>query len=32
VYDLPANRRLLSVNLTMEVRNAIHGLEVWLYG
>ena len=32
VYDLPANRRLLSVNLTMDVRNAIHGLEVWPYG
>ncbi len=27
-----ANRRLLSVNLTMDVRNAIHGLEVWPYG
>ncbi|HET6630029.1 MAG TPA: hypothetical protein VFG91_09665 [Woeseiaceae bacterium] len=32
VYDLPGNRRLLSVNLTMDVRNAIHGLEVWPYG
>jgi len=32
VYDLPANRRILSVNLTMDVRNAIHGLEVWPYG
>jgi hypothetical protein len=31
IYDLPANRRLLSVNLTMDVRNAIHGLEVWPY-
>ena len=31
VYDLPANRRLLSINLTMDVRNAIHGLEVWPY-
>ncbi len=29
VYDLAANQRLLSVNLTMDVRNAIHGLEVW---
>jgi hypothetical protein len=29
VYDLAANERLLSVNLTMDVRNAIHGLEVW---
>jgi hypothetical protein len=31
VYDLPRNERLLSVNLTMDVRNAIHGLEVWPY-
>ena len=29
VYDLAPNERLLSVNLTMDVRNAIHGLEVW---
>jgi hypothetical protein len=29
VYDLAANERLLSVNLTKDVRNAIHGLEVW---
>ena len=27
----PKNERLLSVNLTMDVRNAIHGLEVWPY-
>ena len=32
VYDLAANQRLLSVNLTMDVRNAIHGLAVWPYG
>ena len=32
VYDLPRNERMLSVNLTMDVRNAIHGLEVWPYG
>ena len=32
IYDLPANRRLLSVNLSMDVRNAIHGLEVWPFG
>jgi len=32
VYDLPRNKCLLSVNLTMDVRNAIHGLEVWPYG
>ena len=29
VYDLAPNERLLSVNLTMDVRNAIHGLAVW---
>ncbi|MDH5311920.1 MAG: hypothetical protein OEY08_18465 [Gammaproteobacteria bacterium] len=29
VYDLAANERLLSVSLTRDVRNAIHGLEVW---
>jgi hypothetical protein len=29
VYDLPKNERVLAVNLTMDVRNAIHGLEVW---
>ena len=29
LYDLAQNRQLLSVNLTMDVRNAIHGLEVW---
>ena len=31
LYDLPSNQRLLSVNLTMDIRNAIHGLEVWPY-
>jgi len=31
VYDLAGNRRLISVNLSMDVRNAIHGLEVWPY-
>ncbi|HEX7061606.1 MAG TPA: hypothetical protein VF200_06520 [Woeseiaceae bacterium] len=31
VYDLPGNRPLLSVNLTLDIRNAIHGLEVWPY-
>jgi hypothetical protein len=29
LYDLAANRRLWSVNLTMDVRNAIHGLALW---
>ena len=32
LYDLPGNRRLTSVNLSMDVRNAIHGLEMWPYG
>jgi hypothetical protein len=31
LYDLPSNQKLLSVNLTMDIRNAIHGLEVWPY-
>jgi hypothetical protein len=31
VYDLAGNLQALSVNLTMDVRNAIHGLEVWPY-
>jgi hypothetical protein len=31
IYDLAKNERVLSVNLTMDVRNAIHGLEVWPY-
>lgn len=31
VYDLAANRRLVTVNLSMDIRNAIHGLEVWPY-
>ena len=29
VYDLHSGDRVASVNLTMDVRNAIHGLEVW---
>lgn len=32
VYDLRGNERVLAVNLTMDVRNAIHGLEIWPYG
>jgi len=32
VYDLAKNECMLSVNLTMDVRNAIHGLEVWPFG
>lgn len=31
VYDMAANERVLSVNLSMDVRNAVHGLEVWPY-
>jgi hypothetical protein len=31
VYDLARNERLLSVNLTLDVRSTIHGLEVWPY-
>jgi hypothetical protein len=29
IYDLAANAGVVSVALTMDVRNAIHGLEVW---
>lgn len=28
-YDIDARRRIASVNLSMDIRNAIHGLEVW---
>ena len=31
VYDLLSGDKVTSVNLTMDVRNAIHGLEVWPY-
>ena len=31
IYDLANNETLLSVNLTMDVRNTIHGLERWPY-
>lgn len=31
VYDLAGNERLLSVNITMDVRNATHGLAIWPY-
>lgn len=31
IYDLKANQVALSVNLTRDIRNAIHGLEVWPY-
>jgi hypothetical protein len=29
VYDLRSGRRLNQVNLSMDVRNAIHGLALW---
>jgi len=29
MYDLADNKTLLSVNLSTDIRNAIHGLEVW---
>ena len=29
IYDVSREKRLGSVNLTMDIRNAIHGLEVW---
>ena len=29
LYDLDAKQKVGSVNLTMDVRNAIHGLEIW---
>ena len=31
IYDLGGNETLMSVNLTMDIRNSIHGLEVWPY-
>jgi hypothetical protein len=31
LYDLEANQIVGSVNLSMDIRNAIHGLEVWPY-
>jgi hypothetical protein len=31
LYDLAANKRVGSVNLSMDIRNAIHGLEVFPY-
>ncbi len=29
LYDLEADQKVGSVNLTMDIRNAVHGLEVW---
>lgn len=31
LYDLDTNQKVASVNLTMDIRNAIHGLEPWPY-
>lgn len=31
IHDLKANETVLRVSLSMDVRNAIHGLEVWPY-
>lgn len=32
LYDTANNQKVGSVNLSMDIRNAIHGLEVWPYG
>ncbi|MEH6586592.1 MAG: hypothetical protein V7720_08535 [Halioglobus sp.] len=29
IYDLQEGQRVAAVNLTMDIRNAIHGLEIW---
>ncbi|MGI9263906.1 MAG: hypothetical protein ACR2QU_03185, partial [Gammaproteobacteria bacterium] len=31
LHDLSSMKTTLSINLTLDVRNAIHGLEVWPY-
>ncbi len=31
LYDLETNQTVGSVNLSMDIRNAIHGLEIWPY-
>ncbi len=31
LYNLKESRQLMSVNLTRDIRNAIHGLEIWPY-
>lgn len=31
IFDLESGQRVLAVNFSMDVRNAIHGLEVWPY-
>jgi hypothetical protein len=32
IYDVETNKRVVAVNISMDIRNAIHGLEVWPYG
>ena len=32
LYHLDSGERMASVNFSMDIRNAIHGLEVWPYG
>lgn len=32
LYDFEANQKVGAVNLTMDIRNAIHGLEIWPFG
>jgi hypothetical protein len=31
LHDLESMKTTVSINLTMDIRNAIHGLEVWPY-
>ncbi|MGY8796502.1 MAG: hypothetical protein ACKVJN_15515, partial [Woeseiales bacterium] len=31
LYDVQTNQKVGSVNLSMDIRNAIHGLEIWPY-
>ncbi|MBT4522633.1 MAG: hypothetical protein HOC23_21760, partial [Halieaceae bacterium] len=31
LYDIQSGQEVASVNITMDIRNAIHGLEVWPY-
>jgi hypothetical protein len=32
LYDIDSGKRIAVVNLTMDIRNAVHGLEVWPFG
>jgi hypothetical protein len=31
LYDLDKKKRVKTVNISMDIRNSIHGLEVWPY-